>query len=95
MDLILSIVCISLEMLTLRLFTQVWSLDLSVDQFVSSIIDRVEISHEDAPSERFFLCPPLPQNKVQSYYILTLGKEKNGTSIIVDKIGLSSYFYPY
>ena len=36
---------------------QVWTSDLSVDQFVSSIIDCVEISHEDAPSERFFLMP--------------------------------------
>ena len=36
---------------------QVWTSDLSVDQFVSSIIDCVEISHEDAPSERIFLMP--------------------------------------
>ena len=38
-------------------YLQVWTSDLSVDQIVSSIIDCVEISHEDAPSERIFLMP--------------------------------------
>ena len=63
-------ICISLEMLTLQLVhlklqqgykvnkgLQVWTSYLSVDQFVSSIIDCVENFHEDAPSERIFLMP--------------------------------------